>query len=163
MPLVKFINIMGNTLAKANAILGTNYNNWMSLSKYEGLTEDFIREFADKVNWETISLWQTLSEDFIKEYKDKVNWNYISYHQKLSKPFIRVFSDRVDWNSLRNNPNFRSINLDSLYANYLASKADFAALGRKAGAAAVKEQPVQPQKAEKTDTQPNTQSKSRKR
>ena len=40
---------MGNALKRANEILGTNYRSWMMLSTHKGLTEDFIREFADKV------------------------------------------------------------------------------------------------------------------
>ena len=43
------------------------------------------------------------------------------------------------------------------------SKIDFAALGRKAGAAAVREQPIQPHKVEKIEVQSDNQSKSRKR
>ena len=33
-----------------------------------------------------------MSEDFIREFKDKVNWSYISYSQKLSEDFIREFN-----------------------------------------------------------------------
>ena len=38
---------MKNALKRANAILGTNYRSWQLLSTHEGLTEEFIREFAD--------------------------------------------------------------------------------------------------------------------
>ena len=51
------------------------------------LSEDFIREFQDKINWKTISATQKLSEEFIIEFKDKVDWEYISKYQKLSKEF----------------------------------------------------------------------------
>ena len=37
------------------------------ISRYQKLSENFIREFKDKVNWEYISKYQTLSEDFKKE------------------------------------------------------------------------------------------------
>ena len=40
---------MEETLARANAILGTDYQDWTSLSTHKGLTEDFIREFKDNV------------------------------------------------------------------------------------------------------------------
>ena len=88
---------MKNTLKRANEILGTNYQDWKSVSKHEGLTEDFIREFADKVNWYFISFCQYLSEDFIREFKDKVDWYWISRYQRLSEDFIREFADKVDW------------------------------------------------------------------
>ena len=63
---------MCDALERANAILGTNYDDWVSLSMHKGLTEDFIREFADRVDWEWISQYQHLSEGFIREFADRV-------------------------------------------------------------------------------------------
>ena len=42
------------------------------------LSEEYIREFQDKVNWHMISCYQTLSEELIREFQDKVDWYYIS-------------------------------------------------------------------------------------
>ena len=64
---------------------------------YQILSEDFIREFQDKVNWECISHHLKLSEIFIREFKDKVDWLCISIFQTLSEDFIREFKDKVDW------------------------------------------------------------------
>lgn len=80
----------------------TNYQSlgdvdWTYISEFHELSEDFMREFKDKVNWDCISASQKLSEDFIREFKDKVSWNWISNYQKLSEDFIREFSDRVSW------------------------------------------------------------------
>ena len=94
------IRIMKDTLEKANELLGTFYKDWKSVSRHKGLTEDFIREFANKVNWCYISLCQHLSEDFIREFKDRVSWYYISTFQHLSEDFIREFQDRVDWKGI---------------------------------------------------------------
>ena len=88
---------MDNALKRANEILGTNYRSWQLLSTHEGLTEEFIREFADMFDWEYISKCQHLSEDFIWEFKDYVDWDYISSYQHLSEAFIREFADRVNW------------------------------------------------------------------
>lgn len=88
---------MENTLNKANKILGTNYKDWRTLSRHNGLTKDFIREFADSVHWDCISIYQHLSEDFIREFKDDVDWFWISECQHLSENFIREFKDKVDW------------------------------------------------------------------
>ena len=44
--------------------------------------------------------FQRLSEDFIKEFQDRVDWGFISYHQNLSKEFCIEFYERVDWNML---------------------------------------------------------------
>ena len=59
------------------------------------LTEDFIREFKDKVDWFYISLSQELSEKFIKEFQDKVNWEYISEYQELSGSFKEEFKKEL--------------------------------------------------------------------
>ena len=88
---------MCDTLSRANEILGTNYNDWEWLSKYEHLSEDFIREFKDNVIWYWVSQHQHLSEDFIREFKDRVHWGCISDYQNPSEDFIREFKDRVDW------------------------------------------------------------------
>ena len=80
---------MENTLERANAILGTDYQTWAELSTHKGLTEDFIRKFAKKVNWCWISRYQRLSKEFIEEFKEKVNmdliaesWQYKSVEEK---------------------------------------------------------------------------------
>ena len=70
---------------------------WRIISYHQKLSEDFIREFSDKVNWNLISCHETLSESFIREFSDKVNWRCISKYQKLSEDFIREFSDKIDW------------------------------------------------------------------
>ena len=64
------------------------------------MSEEFIREFKDKVHWVNISYHQKLSEDFIREFQDKVYWVNISYHQKLSEDFIREFQDKINWDSI---------------------------------------------------------------
>ena len=75
---------MDKMLQRANEILGTNYQDWYDVSEHEGLTEDFIREFADRVHWIGISAQQHLSEDFIREFADRVDWNWIAECQHLS-------------------------------------------------------------------------------
>ena len=45
------------------------------------LSEDFIREFNDKVDWSAICRYQKLSEGFIREFKDKVHWGVVSIYQ----------------------------------------------------------------------------------
>ena len=66
-------------------------------------SEDFIREFKDKVDWMWISKSQTLSEEFIEEFKDRVNWKYISEYQTLSEDFIREFQNKVSWRYISTN------------------------------------------------------------
>ena len=65
------------------------YNEFLFYVIKQNLSEDFIREFKDKVDWGKISCNQNLSKDFIREFKDKVYWKKISSKQKLSDDFIR--------------------------------------------------------------------------
>jgi len=71
--------------------------NWFYISAHQTLSDEFRKEFQDRVNWDYISAYQTLSEEFIREFQDRVYWDYISTHQTLSEEFIREFKDRVDW------------------------------------------------------------------
>jgi len=71
--------------------------NWYSISRYQKLSQEFIREFKDKMDWYSISRYQKLSEEFIREFKDNVDWHRVSRYQKLSEEFIREFKDNVDW------------------------------------------------------------------
>ena len=40
-------------------------------------------------DWKKISKFQKLSEDFIRDHQDKVDWEYISAYQELSESFIK--------------------------------------------------------------------------
>jgi hypothetical protein len=72
---------------------------WQAISN-ERLSEDFIREYQDRLNWNAICYSQTLSEPFIREMKDRVEWVFTSECQTLSESFIREFQDRVNWNGI---------------------------------------------------------------
>jgi len=73
---------------------------WLEISQHQKLSENFIKEFRNKVSWYYISRRQRLSENFIKEFRNKVSWYYISRYQKLSEDFIREFKDEVDWSNI---------------------------------------------------------------
>jgi hypothetical protein len=78
---------------------GTSYQEsyfWNKISCQEGLSEDFIKEFKDKLDWHYISRCQILSESFIEQFKKKVDWNAISICQKLSHNFIKKFNKNIN-------------------------------------------------------------------
>ena len=55
--------------------------------------EDYYNPDFD---WNNIDFYRNkLSEDFIREFQDKVWWNYISEFQKLSEDFIREFKEKL--------------------------------------------------------------------
>ena len=51
--------------------------NWFIISRFKIISNlsFFFYEFQDKVDWGWICLKQKMSEDFIKEFKDKVIWS----------------------------------------------------------------------------------------
>lgn len=78
-----------------------NRLDWVYISGYIGLPEEWIRAFADRVRWELISTFrQRLSESFIREYQDQLSWVFVSALQKLSEPFIDEMRHRVDWSNV---------------------------------------------------------------
>ena len=61
--------------------------NWNYLSEYN-LSEEFMREFQDKIYWFAVCYYHSLSEEFILEFQDKLGWLNISRYQALTKEFI---------------------------------------------------------------------------
>ena len=54
---------------------------WHRISKYEQLSSEFIREFADKLDWRLISQYQNLDSEIIEEFADRVDWFAIFMNQ----------------------------------------------------------------------------------
>ena len=50
-----------------------DYIDWLMISRCQRLSEDFIREFQDKVSWDDIFENQKLSFLFKKEFANKLN------------------------------------------------------------------------------------------
>ena len=103
-----------NITQRVNECLGTDYKDiitnkqWEDISKHQKLSEDFIREFQDKVCWLLISKYQKLSESFIREFQHKVDWVFISVYQKLSNEFIEEFKDRLDLNRIKDSWHYKT-------------------------------------------------------
>ena len=70
-------------------------HNWNNISKNSKLTEEFIKEFKDKLNWNKISQYQKLSEKFIEEMKDYVVWSKIARYQTLSEGFKKEYKNKL--------------------------------------------------------------------
>ena len=114
-----------NVLDKIFEETGVNYDNipninWSKISTDYKLSENFIREFKDKVDWVYISKHQILSENFIKEFEDKVDWFWICFSQTLSEDFIREFQNKVDWIYISINQN-----LSENFINEFKSEVDW--------------------------------------
>lgn len=97
---VKYMDFVKNKyseeeIRKAYSCL--SIHNWIDISEFQKLSEDFIREFQNKISWYDISYFQKMSEDFIREFQDKVDWFSISLNEKLqvSDKFCEEFDNKL--------------------------------------------------------------------
>lgn len=64
-------------------------HHWMIISIDRRLSEEFIKEFQDKVDWDMISKFQKLSNNFIKEFKDKLHLETLLEDNVISEIFYK--------------------------------------------------------------------------
>lgn len=76
------------------------FNLWHAVSRYQVLSEKFIREFADYVHWSSICVSQKLSTKFMIEFVDRIEWEEVSRHQYLTSSFIEQFKDKFNWDTI---------------------------------------------------------------
>jgi hypothetical protein len=92
MPYITYKNIEDEPVIREeqirNEIATGEEIDWNKVSRYGILSEDFIREYQDKVYWTYISEYQVLSESFMHEFKDRLSWWFISTYQILTEEFI---------------------------------------------------------------------------
>ena len=76
------------------------------------MSEKFIEEMKDKLAFKTVARYHRLSEEFIRKHNDEMDWKYISKDQDMSESFLDEYMDRINWfeyffrNSHRNNYEF---------------------------------------------------------
>ena len=85
-----------------------DYFNLDCLLSYQKLSENLIISIKEKFNnehWFKISFTDNLSENFIREFQNKVDWYWIAANQNLSKEFIVEFSNKINFYGLSLNEN----------------------------------------------------------
>lgn len=65
---------------------------------FSDLPEHILRKHIDVFNSEMMSLKQNLSEDFIREFADKLDWQYLKQNPnlELTEAFYEEFADRFN-------------------------------------------------------------------
>ncbi|HUS51293.1 MAG TPA: hypothetical protein VMZ91_14085 [Candidatus Paceibacterota bacterium] len=61
---------------------------WSFLCHSKDLSEEFMREFKDKINWKHISRYQELSKSFIIEFKDRLCLKILLKRDLITQEFI---------------------------------------------------------------------------
>jgi hypothetical protein len=85
---VEFIQCIEDNIDKVN---------WLTISRCQHLSEQFIAKYHDKVHWLTISKCQHLSNEFMDKYHNKIYWWTVSHYQQLSEQIIEKYHDNVHW------------------------------------------------------------------
>ena len=88
---------MLNDIEKLPLNFFDDFKLWDVISVYQTLSEQFMREFKNKVNWEGVSAHQELSDDFVLEFKDRLNWETLCRYRNLNSGLIDKCFDKVDW------------------------------------------------------------------
>ncbi len=112
-------------------ILSSEHVDFDDISSNYILSEEFIREFKDKLDWLLISEHQKLSMEFIEEFLE--NYLYLDHlfaYQKLSESFIEKHAHyKSDWEKISLNQNlskeFIIKHFDKLHLNCLVKNKNF--------------------------------------
>lgn len=86
-----------------------DYVDWDRIWEFQKhISEDFIDEFIDKADWWSICLFRNLSEKFMEKHIDEMKWDIISTNQEMSEEFMERHIDQIMWErffAIKNNPN----------------------------------------------------------
>ena len=96
------MNFYGLLNASKEQEIQTNGKNMKQIKNIKNKLE-WEKYYDPNFDWDNIQFYKenVLSEDFIREFKDKVNWHLISCYQKLSVEFLISITDSdtntIDW------------------------------------------------------------------
>jgi hypothetical protein len=90
------VNLNLNCLIEEVKDLGLG--DWISISGYQELSEDLIREYKDEIVWDGVTFFQNLSEDFIYEFKDKLDIEVLIYRKLITKQRLKEMElKELEW------------------------------------------------------------------
>jgi hypothetical protein len=74
---VKYKDMKELTNKTLDLIKSGNFTSFVAISYEYNLSEEFIRQYQDKLDWGWVCLKQKLSEEFIIEFKDKIRCYFL--------------------------------------------------------------------------------------
>ncbi len=84
-----------------------NYVDWNLISSKMrlGIDDDyeFYERYAERLTWDKISRYSGMTEDFIAKFADNLNWTIMSKCQGLTPYLFETFSDKIDYSQLKYN------------------------------------------------------------
>ena len=93
--LKRYLTLHKVSSALSNDLVGKV--DWLTISKYGNLSEEFIDTYHNELDWRFLVRYQTLTESLITKYSEKIRWKLACRHQLLSEAILRKFSDQLNW------------------------------------------------------------------
>ena len=108
----KLLKEIGIKISESNL----SYEDWLIISSNGKLSEEFMREFKQKIHWRVTYIHQTLSDDFLIELQDTMNW---SYYFILAKPSFTIAKKFITKTNPRYFDSFNLSHFDDIQINKL--------------------------------------------
>ncbi|HUS49309.1 MAG TPA: hypothetical protein VMZ91_04045 [Candidatus Paceibacterota bacterium] len=70
---------------------------WLKITLDDKLSEDFIREYPDRVQWFCLGNHYRFSDKFIEDFKSEINWKILSWNNEFPDSFLDKYKDRIFW------------------------------------------------------------------
>jgi len=106
-----------------------SYSYWWRICAFgEELSEEFLREYQDRIDWFIISKNQNLSEEFIWEFKDKLNLKSVirrgrvyrmspDFLKKLEEYYFEQNSKSIDDEPMIGSYGYGGYTIDSVFVD----------------------------------------------
>ena len=92
------IAVMDRMAIERESILAKDALTWTLIIRYCNLTEDTLRQFADRLDWHEVSVvGKYLTKQFIEDFKDKLDWSELSQYHMFTKEQLLQYIDYIDW------------------------------------------------------------------
>ena len=108
----KLLKEIGIKISESNL----SYEDWLIISSNGKLSEEFMREFKQKIHWRVTYIHQTISDDFLIELQDTMNW---SYYFILAKPSFTIAKKFITKTNPRYFDSFNLSHFDDIQINKL--------------------------------------------
>lgn len=75
------------------------FTHWDFLGVRRETSVDLVYRLLDKINWPAFSSEAKLSDELIREFADKLEWTRVTikYSNKFTEQFMREMKDYIDW------------------------------------------------------------------
>jgi hypothetical protein len=95
---------------------------WSTISAHPNLSEEFIREFSDKLDWMVLSQKQKFTDEFILEFKHLVDLEFCFIFNKVRFSIIKKYIPKTTFRCIYD---FNSSHLSDIQKKEIQRLIDF--------------------------------------